>query len=146
MTNTTTTRSDIATPIEVQRRFVDGFQNDHDVAVGEALLAHDFVNHSPFVDLPPDREGVLVAFAALWEGFPDLRAEVHQMLCDGDLVTTRKTFIGTNTGSFMGQHPTGRAVEFDVIDIVRIRDGQLVEHWNVIDLLTLFSQLGMIPG
>jgi predicted ester cyclase len=32
-----------------------------------------------------------------------------------------------------------------VIDIVRIRDGKIAEHWNVVDQLGLMRQLGVLP-
>jgi ketosteroid isomerase-like protein len=41
--------------------------------------------------------------------------------------------------------PTGRTASWDVIDIVRVRDGQLVEHWNYVDALGLLTQLGALP-
>jgi predicted SnoaL-like aldol condensation-catalyzing enzyme len=96
------------------RRFVEGYQTGHDVAVAESLLADDFVDHTPFGPLSPDRNGVLALFAMLF-------------------------------GEFMGIPPTGREVAFDVIDIVRVRDGQLVEHWNVVDAMALMTQLGALP-
>jgi predicted ester cyclase len=45
----------------------------------------------------------------------------------------------------MGIPATGNPVAFDVIDIVRVRDGQLVEHWNVVDALGLMQQVGAVP-
>ena len=59
---------------------------------------------------------------------------------------TRKTFHGTHEGELLGIAPTGREVAFDVIDIVRVRDGLMVEHWNVVDAMGLMTQLGAIPG
>ena len=46
----------------------------------------------------------------------------------------------------MGIAPTGREVQIEVIDIVRIEDGQIVEHWNVVDRLGLMQQLGVVPA
>jgi steroid delta-isomerase-like uncharacterized protein len=129
-----------------QRRFIDGYQCQGDVAVAEELLADDFVDHTPFGPLPGTKEGVLQLFAMLRAAFPDLRAEVHDMLVDGDKVVTRKTFHGTHDGEFMGLAPTGTQVAWDVIDIVRHRDGKLVEHWNVVDAYGLMAQLGAIPS
>jgi predicted ester cyclase len=74
-----------------------------------------------------------------------LHAVIHDQLSDGDKVVTRKTFQGTHRGELMGIPPTGNPVAFDVIDIVRVRDGQLVEHWNVIDTLGLMQQVGAVP-
>ena len=130
----------------VVRRFVDEFQSGHDVAVAEELLADDFVDHSPFGGFPPDREGVLALFGALFAAFPDFRAVIHAQWFDGDDVITRKTFHGTHEGEFMGIPPTGNAVAFDVIDVVTVRDGRMHAHWNVVNSLSLMQQVGAIPA
>ncbi len=130
----------------VVRRFVEEYQTGHDVSVAEELLADDFVDHSPFGPLSPDRAGVLALFGMLFAAFPDLRGEIHQQFADGDNVITRKTFYGTHRGDFMGIPPSGTEVAFDVIDIVRVRDGKMVEHWNVVDAMALMTQLGAIPA
>jgi steroid delta-isomerase-like uncharacterized protein len=135
-----------AAPIDVVRRFVEEYQSKHDVTVAEDLLADDFVDHCPFGPLSPDRDGVLALFGMLFAAFPDLHAEIHDQLVDGDKVVTRKTFLGTQDGQFMGMPPSGRSVAFDVIDIVRVRDGLMVEHWNVVDSMALMTQLGAIPS
>ena len=128
------------------RRFIDEYQSKGDERVADEILADDFVDHSPFGPFPPDREGVKRLFAALRAAFPDLRAVVHDQAAEGDKVWTRKTFHGTNDGEFMGMPPTGKQVSFDVIDVLRLRDGRFVEHWNVVDSLGLMQQLGAEPA
>ena len=54
---------------------------------------------------------------------------------------TRKTFYGKHTGEFMGIGATNRPVELGVIDILRIKDGQLVEHWCQVDFAGLMNQI-----
>jgi predicted ester cyclase len=46
----------------------------------------------------------------------------------------------------MGIPPTGRRVAIEVIDIVRVVDGRVVEHWNVVDNLGLLQQFGVLPS
>ena len=55
---------------------------------------------------------------------------------------TRKTFVGTHGGEFLGLPPTGNHVEFEVIDILTIRDKHITEHRVVFDQLGLLRQLG----
>ena len=129
-----------------QRRFVEEYQTKGDVAVAEELLADDFVDRTPFGPIPGTKQGVIQLFGMLRAAFPDLRAEIHDMLVDGDKVVTRKTFHGTHQGEFMGIPPTETPVAWDVIDIVRHKDGKMVEHWNVVDAFALMQQLGAIPG
>jgi steroid delta-isomerase-like uncharacterized protein len=129
----------------IVRRFIEAYQTGGDESVAEEILADDFVDHSPFGPFAPDREGVKQLFAMLRVAFPDLRAEIQDQFASGDKVVTRKTFHGTNEGEFMGMPPTGKKVSFDVIDVLCLRDGQFVDHWNVVDALGLMQQLGAIP-
>ena len=81
----------------------------------------------------------------LHEAFPDLRAEIEDNVADDDKVVFRMTRRATHTGAFMGIPPTGKQVEFGVFDLVRVADGKLVEHWGLLDQLTLLQQLGVVP-
>jgi len=122
----------------IVRRFVEEFQSGADETVADQILADDFVDRSPFPGVSPDREGVKRLFGALRAAFPDLRAEIHDQLAEGDRVATRKTFRGTHRGEFLGIPPTGQAVAFDVIDFVRMEsNGRIAEQWNVVDLMGL---------
>jgi predicted ester cyclase len=64
---------------------------------------------------------------------------------EGDLAAVRLTMSGTHEGEFMGLAPTGRRMEIGAMDLIRVRDGQAVEHWGVTDTMTMMQQLGAIP-
>jgi predicted ester cyclase len=46
----------------------------------------------------------------------------------------------------MGVQPTGKKVTLDIIDFFRIAEGKIVEHWAVIDFMSLMQQLGALPS
>ena len=77
--------------------------------------------------------------------FPNSYFSVEDMIAEGDKVVTRKPFHGTHEGEFMGMPPTGRRVSMELIDIVRISEGRVVEHWSMGDNLGMMQQLGVIP-
>jgi steroid delta-isomerase-like uncharacterized protein len=129
-----------------QRRFVDEYQTGRKVDVADELIADDFVNHSTMPPFPPNKDGVKALFAMFHDACPDFRAEIHDMLVDGDKVVTYKTFHGTHEGEMMGVPGTGKEFAVDVMDIVRYRDGQVVEHWNVVNQVPLLQALGVIPS
>jgi SnoaL-like polyketide cyclase len=56
------------------------------------------------------------------------------------------TYRGTHRGPFYGIPPTGRPIEMRSIDIWRVQDGEFTEHWDELNLLELFQQLGVIPA
>ena len=128
------------------KRFVTEYQTNRDEAVLNELLAANVVDHSAFPGQAAGRAGVKQIFDAFHSAFSGFHAVIHDQVADSDKVVTRKTFRGTHTGEWMGIPPTGHDVEIGVIDIVRIADGQIVEHWNQVDQLGLMRQLGAVDG
>lgn len=127
------------------RRFVAEFQTGHDLGAIDRYLAPDFVDHSAPPGTPRDRSGVKAQFVMYFAALPDLAAHIHDQIADGDTVVTRKTLRGTHRGTLFGVPPTGRTISIEVIDIVRVHDGQLTEHWNQVDQLGLLRQLDIAP-
>jgi|SRR5579859_5036238 len=126
----------------LMKRFIADYQTGYDEATLVELVAEDVVDHTPMPGLPPGRPGVKAIFDLFHAAFEGFRAEVHDMVAEGDKLVTRKSFHGKHTGDFLGIPATGAQVRIDLIDIVRIRDGRIVEHWNVVDQLGLLRQLG----
>jgi predicted ester cyclase len=76
----------------------------------------------------------------LRDAFPDFRPEIHWQTVDGDIVTTFKIYHGTHRGEFLGIAPTGKTIQFETVDAMRVRDGQITDHWGVANLSTAFDQ------
>ncbi len=124
------------------RRFIDEAQNKGNFGVIDELCADDFVDHSPLPGLPPTREGIRILFGLLRAAFPDLRVVISEQIAEDERVVTRKTFVGTHGGEFLGLPPTGNHVEFEVVDIMTVREKRIIEHRVVFDQLGLLRQLG----
>jgi steroid delta-isomerase-like uncharacterized protein len=132
----------------IVRRFVDGFINGGDLAVLDALVAADYVAHVGGLPAgyPAGPEGWRQRAASLRTAFPDLQIAVEDLLAVEDKVVLRYRMQGTHRGAFWGTAPTGRAVTYTGIMIIRLRAGQLVEEWTEADLLGLLRQTGAIPA
>jgi len=126
---------------ERQRLFVEVLQDRGELDRVEEFVDPDVVDHSLPPGVPGGQEGVRVVLSAIRAGFPDHDAEVIHMVSEGDLVATYKTFTGTHTGDFFGIPATGKKATIRVMDVVRYRDGLIVEHWNVVDFAGLQAQL-----
>jgi predicted ester cyclase len=90
---------------------------------------------------PRPAGGFQAFYGKLLRGFPDATMEINEQLGEGDLVATRKTLRGTHRGELWGLPPTGNRVEWEFIDIFRVRDGKLVEHWTHMDFEALRAQM-----
>ena len=131
---------------EVIRRFVEEVQNQKSEDAYWELNDPDFVNLAPLPPgVPADREGGFAYLFGFMKAFPDSRVTIDDMVAEGDQVVTKKTFTGSHTGEFAGIPATGKPVTLQFVDIMRLRDGKIVEHWNCIDQLSFMQQLGVIP-
>lgn len=74
---------------------------------------------------------------------PDMAFTIDDAVQDGDTIWVRVTGRGTATGPFFGP-PSGRSVEITVVDIARVVDGRIVEHWGVPDRFALLAQTGVL--
>jgi predicted ester cyclase len=131
----------------ITRRLVEEIFNRGNMSMVDELLAPDFVERE---ELPPgmprDREGVKLLTTMLHSAFPDFKATIDEIIAEDDKVVLRQTWSGAQKGEFMGIAPTGKSVSFGVIDILRFAGGKLVEHWGLIDNMSLMQQLGAIPA
>jgi predicted ester cyclase len=76
--------------------------------------------------------------------FPDVHVTIDDLIAEGDKVVARLRVIGTNSGPFAGQPPTGKKIQFGSFRIFRIAGGKLVESWAMQDRLGLMEQLGLV--
>ena len=111
----------------------------------DELVSEDFVEHNPMPGFEGTREGFKQMVAGLHQAFPDFDTQVHDQIADGDKVVERWTGGGTHEGDFMGIPATGRRIEIEGMDITRLADGRIVEHWTQMDALAMMQQLGVIP-
>ena len=82
----------------------------------------------------------------LLPGIHDLELPIEDVIAEGEKVLVRLRVKGTHGGELMGVPPTGRPIDIAVLDLFAIRDGQLVEHWALLDNLGMLKQLGALPA
>src|SRR5262245_24085242 len=126
----------------VLRRNTEEVQGKGRFDVFEELFDDDFVDHTPQPNMTPDKAGVRKLYSYIREAFPDFHAKIHWQLADGDRVTTYKTYYGTHEGLLLGIAATHRKIQFESVDVMRVREGKIVEHWGVGNLLSLMRQIG----
>ena len=129
----------------VVRRNTEEVQGKGRFDVLEELFADDFVDQTPQPKMTPDKAGVRKLYGYMRDAFPDFHAEIHWQLADGDRVTTYKTYHGTHEGALLGVAPTHRKIQFESVDVMRVRNGKITDHWGVGNLLSLMQQIGAWP-
>ncbi len=74
---------------------------------------------------------------------PDISFTIEDFVEAGDVIWVRVRARGTATGPFFGP-PSGRPVDFTVIDVARVVDGRIAEHWGVPDRFAMLAQTGVL--
>lgn len=108
---------------EVNRKIVVDFYdkvfNQHMVKEGAAVLSDDYKQHNPYV--PDGKEPFVSYFTQFFKDNPDARTRIVRSAADGDLVWLHNQST---------QNPDDRGEA--IVDIFRVEDGMIVEHWDVI--------------
>jgi len=124
----------------VQEFFEVVFQN-HDLNAVSRYMHEDYIQHNPDVD--QGMKGFVAFHKGYFAAIPDSFATINRMIAEDDMVFVYYTITGTHTGEgFLHYKPTGNKINFDVVDMYRLRDGKLCEHWDVADTRALFTQVG----
>jgi len=126
------------------RELIEEVWNKRQPAAVDRYLVPNFIEHNP--NIPPGLEGRKQFITAVQAGFSDYRAQIEQVIAEGDLVVTRILWTGTQDGPFLGQPPSGRKLSFRTADFFRIENGKLAEHWDVVDSLARAVALGLVPA
>ena len=129
----------------VVRRVVDEMWNRGDAAAVEELIHEDMVEHGATGGTGGGREDARRTVAGFRAAFPDLVLEIDDLVGEGEHVVLRWTGRGTHEGAFLGAPPTGNRVEVEGIDVYRVVDGRVTEHWGYPDVIQLAGQLRAPP-
>ncbi len=108
----------------------------------EQYMQEDYIQHNPLV--PQGAGGFKTFFAEWFKAVPDWRYTLTKIVSEGDTVWAYGTYSGTQKGDWLGIPATHKGYSIHAVDIFRIENGKLAEHWDVIDAYGLFKQLGVI--
>ncbi len=102
-------------------------------------MKKDYIQHNAAVS--QGSEGFKTFFSNWFTAIPDFNYELKNIIANDEYVWVYGTYSGTHDNEWLGIPATHAKYKFDAIDIFRVEDGQLAEHWDVMDLHTLFTQL-----
>lgn len=123
----------------VSRWLAAGDARDFDAF--DQLLHPDAIVHAPAglstASTDEEKEVWRDALAAM----PDLRHDVQEVLVDGDVEMARVVVTGTLATNFAGVEGTGRSFQIDQAVITHLRDGRIVEAWEIADIAALRAQV-----
>ena len=116
------TRRDLATEeanLKLVVNFYEQFFNEHEVARAAEVVSENYKQHNP--EVPDGKKPFVDYFSQLFKETPQSKARIVRTATSGDLVWLQ--VHSTNSPSDRGQA---------VLDIFRVKNGKIVEHWDII--------------
>ena len=104
------------------------------------IIDLEFVNHT-MPGSPKGPQGIIdFTLNILHKGLKNIKVDIHDQVIEDDKVVTRKTIRGIHTDVFMGIKPSGKEVNIQIIDIIRLKDGKYTDHWSIRDIQDLINK------
>lgn len=133
----------VMNPLDVAQQYFDAW-NAHDPQAVLATMASDGTYLDPTTKGPLSGQAFAGYMGGLFAAFPDVTFEVKSKgLAASDLVAAQWVMRGTNTGSNFGLPPSGKAIELQGADFIRVDGGKIRSVEGYFDAGEVPRQLGM---
>jgi predicted ester cyclase len=127
----------------VVERLINTVFINHDLSSLDEIMRDDYIQNNDIA--AQGKAGFIALFKQTFIAMPDFKYQINRLVAEDDYVVAYCTTSGThNGGEWLNFPPRGGKLHFDVVDIFRVQDGKIAEHWDVADRLTLFTQLGVV--
>ncbi|MEW4371528.1 nuclear transport factor 2 family protein [Paenibacillus kandeliae] len=113
-----TSTKQVAANVKLVTTFYNDFFNKRDIHALTKYVAEDYIQHNPTV---PTGRKPLESFIPILKQNPDNQAKIVRVIAEGDIVAL-------HVHSTANKQDRGSAV----IDIFRVANGKIVEHWDVV--------------
>ena len=104
---------------EVITNFYKEFFNEHIVESATKYVREDYIQHNPGVE--QGRAGLMEAFAEKFKEHPEFALQIKFMIEEDNMVAVYLKNVDEQGNT-----------RCRVVDIYRLEDGKLAEHWDVL--------------
>jgi steroid delta-isomerase-like uncharacterized protein len=129
---------------ETARRLIDQIWNRGDLNATDDMYSATCSFHDPNFPLRGTAD-LKTQVRELRAANEDLHVDMHEIMCDGDLMAARFTMAGTATGEFRGIPATGRSWVMSGMVMSLWEGDRIVEEWHNFDMLGALQQMELVP-
>jgi len=130
------------------KKLIGAFVNDvfvkRNLSELDRYMRSDYIQHNPMSKQGMD--GFRKFLKDWFDAVPNWNYTLKKIVAEGDQVWIYGTYAGTLKKPWMGASPSprGQKYAYDAVDIFRIHDHMIAEHWDVMDVYELYRQLGVL--
>ena len=145
-TQAATAPRDGGASVRANERVVEAFLqdviNEHNGSDAASYLNPDMQWSGGTVGTVTGRANVAGLFASVVAAFPDAHITIDDVFGQGDQVVVRVVVSGTQEGAILGIPASGRAVQWDGVDVYRLSDGKISNIWAGDDWTAILNDTG----
>ena len=110
------------------------------------LIDDGFVDHDPMPGMADDKKGQRDVAEMVVSAFSNRKMSMHDVAETSDgRVVENWIMEGTHTGEAMGIPPSNQGIRVRGMELWRVANGKVVEHWGVVDISDVLEKAGLIP-
>ena len=127
---------------DVVRRFAEGCSGCGALEIADEVVDEGVVRNGQ----PVGRAGLVGVISTIRSAMPDLHTEIEDLIAEDDRVAWRYSSGGTHTGTpLFGVPASGKSINWTGTAILRLDNGMIHEIWDNVDMLAIYTQLGLVP-
>jgi steroid delta-isomerase-like uncharacterized protein len=127
------------------RRFYLELWNEWNLTVADEILAADLRFRGTLGSSAVGIDSFKAYFEFARDAFPDLHAQIDELIVAGDAVIARLTWSATHAGETFGIPATGRRWSYVGVGIFRLKSGRIQDAWVVGDTQEFWRAIGVAP-
>ncbi len=127
-------------------RLIEAFNTDNWGAVREVTVSNYVLHHPLGGTISAGPEALITEWKGFKASLPDSWHPIPIMITEGDYLAVNLPTYGQFDGvPHKGVKPTGKWLEYGMVNIVRLEDGKIAESWFGMDPVAEMQQMGMVP-
>lgn len=111
-----------------------------DIGAIDSVVASDFVDHTDRGDMGRDSLKAMIKLVHATN--KDMNMKIIKEVADDEYVFTWMRFTGTSDGTMMPAGP----YDMGAIEVTKLRDGKIVEHWEFMEMREMMKMMGSMPS
>jgi len=127
------------------RRFYDELWNEWNLAVADKVLGPDVRFRGSLGASHVGIDAFKDYFEQVRRAFPDLHAQIDELIVAGEVIVARLTWSATHAGELFGIAATGRRWSYVGAAIFHLHAGKIQDAWIVGDTQELWRALAVVP-
>jgi steroid delta-isomerase-like uncharacterized protein len=127
-------------------RFCNEIINEQKVDLVDSLVAPNYKEHQADRHYLNTRYGLKRGLHNFLKAFPDVHVRINFMTEQDNIVTAQYTLTATQAGHMYQHKATHHKINVEGVDIIRIENGKMTEHWGYLEEARLLRQLRKRPS